>query len=378
MPKSATPGADRFFRKYRAMVRENQLIAAALKKRWPRDSQRAHVAGYGVGLKNDRPAAVFLVRKKVPAAKLAKADVLPAFITVGGRKVPTRVTATGRNTLYATPIGHNEQNIESYHTAGQGDWKMGTQITPYLPHMSTPYPDGTAGARVHTAGKRDEHWLLSCGHVLQKAGFDIAQAEKNRKDVVKTPADLNHYVGSVSRVAPFSSADAGIVECAGAQVELLNIGKPAAMQFPLPGMWVQKSGRTTGVTYSRITEVSVQSPKTKYPDNKLYGLAGCFRVKNSCTWDANVKVNPGAPRDLFGWKGDSGSLIVAGKPDSPGVFGVPRLQDEYDRGSAADRRKIRDKWERAALGLLISGDDTSTYGQEISWAAVSLNILLDE
>jgi hypothetical protein len=80
-------------------------------------------------------------------------------------------------------------------------------------------------------------------------------------------------------------------------------------------------------------------------------------------------------RDKFAASGDSGSLIVVGKPGKHD-YGESGLQRIYDNASAQQKRMIDEKYEKATLGLLVAADEKYAYGQRISVAPTALGATL--
>jgi len=124
---------------------------------------------------------------------------------------------------------------------------------------------------------------------------------------------------------------------------------------------VMKSGATTGLTFSHIV-----SSTGELKDEKLkVTLEGAFLIDNYCPDNPDLPatkygdpakdpdLKPTQAKNLFGWKGDSGSLIVVGNPD--GMLAVKGTEVHYELYNQSDkdkRQRAYDKYYKAALGLL--------------------------
>jgi hypothetical protein len=385
--------SEQFRRLYQKKVRRERELAKELNRRAHTFFRKKHVVGFGVGSKHGQFAAIFYITRKVANARLAAKDRLPRSVRVGNKRIPTDVVAVGRTTECAgPPIGDSNENRKSYHVELAGDWKMGTQIRSFMPEPgggggSLLYT-GTSGARVIRVDKKgkptgEPPLVLSCAHVLFYNKCEVAQAEKDRDPQPRPPGKDHNYVGDVLEVADMSTADAGVFECSGALREIMHIGEPKEPVTPTVGLYVQKSGRTTGLTWGKIagTNITKKLDKKEAYDGKDHTYTGMFQIENKCIQDpaGPGKLPPGenVPPNLFGWLGDSGSLIVAGKPNAPGEFGDPVQQKKYNDADDVEKGKIRQTYERAALGLFCLKDTTHISGQEIALALKALNIKLD-
>ena len=363
-------GLDDFEREARRIRKEQTDLRDALRPRQEEFLAKKHVVGYGIGRVNNKPVVRFFVERKVSQKRLLSKDRLPRWVIIKKRRVPTEVVAVGRvQLLAATPIGDPAENDRDYRKNGQGTWKMGTKISVRLDLGGGNFAvlGGTSGCLVREKGGGNGPWMLSCAHVLGLKGSEVAQ-HTEFKDPSGTP--LNNYVGDVTEIAKERYWDAGLVECSGASNEIINIGAPKALhdEAVYDGIYVQKSGATTGVTWGQVTEVlAVLRIDRGQPSERTF--EDCFAITNRC--DQKPILNPQtvsvAALNKFAWKGDSGALVVFGKSDSQGAFGKPGegLQKRYDRADANEKAKIIDKYDKAALGLLIAASNTAAYGQEL-------------
>lgn len=328
-----------------------------------------HVTATAVGRRGADVVAVFYVDERVPQSKLPKRERIPPWILVNRRKIATDVVEAGRPQFWAAAIGDPASNQKSYRNNGAGNWEMGTRIQIFGGGSS--FGSGTSGARVKKKGTSDLR-MLSCSHVLSTAGADVAQWEKNRSSATV----LNNHAGQVTQVLDLKDGvDAGIAECAGNQREILGIGLPRGPQPPTVGMFVQKSGASTGLTWGKI-ETTGGTAEARVAGGKP--MNGIFAIPNKCTQQpAGAKLEAGVPKNSFGWKGDSGALVVVGKANESEAFGEFDLQGTYNSASDDEKKKIRDKWMHAALGLLIGGDEKNAYAQEIQLGLDGLAIELD-
>lgn len=374
MPPRHLTASERFDKLYRELLQQQSHVVRALKIHAKSYLRKKHVVGFGAGRRFGEFVPVFFVDKKVPERILAPKDRLPRWVKVGRKNLRTDVIAVGAPADFTEPVGDPTDNRKSYRVNGNGDWQMGTKIQIFANHGIDVKGSGTSGARVRSIANPGEPPLaISCAHVLKVPGWDVAQADENRK----IPKPLNNFVGGVKKVLD-GKIDAGSFECAGALQEVLHVGKPKPPQKPLAGMYVQKSGAATGLTYGKILAVGQKKAKVQ---GKWAEQDGVFLVENSCPQNPRdpSKLPAGVPDGRFAWHGDSGSLILLGKPGNPALFGETSLglQHEYDIGSAAEKQKIVDEKYGAALGLLIAGSDDTVYGQDIELVLGALKVRLD-
>jgi hypothetical protein len=368
-------------------ARQKEELAAVSKAIDHRESEflgKRHVIGFGLSVLADKPVVRFYVDKKVRLSRLSTKDRIPRWLVVQGRRIKTQVMAIGKTPrLTSTTLGDPTDNDKNYHVDGAGTWRMGTKISVFVgggvTSQSLPVGSGTSGCLVKQTQGGGGPWMMSCAHVLFQDQADVAQQEEDRDRTV-SPTKLHNFVGGVLTLSTDKFVDAGLVECEGASKEILNIsGAPKSPQTDCiyPGVYVQKSGATTGVTWSKIGDVML---RMKF-ENELFPasstlrhqtLRGVFQIDNSCP---QQPPNPGAVTvagavGKFGWSGDSGSLIVVGKTDAPGTFNNPGegLQKAYDRATPAHQAEIVAEFDKAALGLLVGADETLAYGQDIELA----------
>jgi hypothetical protein len=89
-------------------------------------------------------------------------------------------------------------------------------------------------------------------------------------------------------------------------IAIRDVGFPSSTPVePMMGMAVQKSGRTTGLTFGEITKVNLtlEVPGTEYACGEL-------------TLDEQFEIEPTAPSTVWSMNGDSGSVVLdmAGHP----------------------------------------------------------------
>jgi|SRR5580693_26832 hypothetical protein len=383
--------SEQFAKNWTRAARRDRTLGRELARRANAFYKKKNVVGFGIGTKMNRECVIFFVTRKEARYKLNPKDRLPRWIAVGKRRVITDVIGVGKSRLTVS-IGDASDNQKSYHAAGTGSWKMGTEIRCFTQCQASPARDpqpvsvGTSGALVKSAASpSDPPLMLSCGHVLLKPAVDVAQAKEDRVPPCQGAANLKNFIGGVKDLAQIATADAGIVECADGLSEIILIGKYKLPQEPLEGLNVQKSGRTTGLTHSKITIKECERKLTLPPPlNKLFGVdeviyKGLFAVdvvcKDSPALPANQTLKPKEAVDKFSWEGDSGSLIVAGGGEAH-HWGDKDLDDTYEKADAAGKKTIDDKWQNAALGLQVLQDDKYSYGQRISLALKALSVEL--
>ena len=240
---------------------------------------KKNVVAVGVGYKEtrgvitDEPSIVVSVEKKVPLAQLAEADIVPQAVD----DVKTDVLETGLITAWQAPTGK---------------WR------PAPGGVSIGHINITAGTLGCLVLKGDELFILSNNHVLAdsnlgKKGDPIIQPGKHDGGtladqiaileefvsidfgtspptcpVAKTVEQLLNAIakgiGSSHRVVSYQESEGeNRVDAALARplsldlVErrILNIGVPKGSREATLGTNIKKSGRTTGFTTGRITQI---------------------------------------------------------------------------------------------------------------------------
>ncbi|MDP3297546.1 MAG: hypothetical protein Q8N09_08155 [Thermodesulfovibrionia bacterium] len=205
---------------------------------------------------------------------------------------------------------------------------------------------GTLGALVQATNIQ---YILSNNHVLARTnkgviGEDIIQpglidqnpvCYKDYNDVV---ADLSKFVPISFKRGTTNKVDAAIAEVRSGAVDpsgsILHIGEVSSSTVqPVLNMPVQKSGRTTGLTYGTVTAVNVIVDVTY---NKTCGIGS-----QKARFIGQIMIGPAG----FSASGDSGSLIV--EDCSP-----------YPR----------------AVGLLFAGSNTVTVANPIDYVLTSLGV----
>lgn len=295
---------------------------------------RPNVVATGVGFKEvqgrrtSELAIVCSVTTKVPASRLARAELVPQV--VGG--VPTDVMATGPIRALA-PAG-GDAGVDHDRTA---------RLRPAPGGAGVGHRDisaGTLGCLVHDRDDPDAVLLLSNNHVLahgdsaapgdpilQPAPFDggrdpedrIATLERYVPVVMsEQPSEcalagsaarlinaLAAVMGSGSRLRVVSSASAdNLVDAALARPlepglvtdDILGLGTPTGVARAELGTSVTKSGRTTGVTASEIVQVDVTasvlygSESARFTDQLMAGAMSRGGDSGSVVLDGEHRV----------------------------------------------------------------------------------------
>jgi len=252
---------------------------------------RGNVVGVGVGFKEtvegltDELAVVVNVARKLPLAQLAESDKVPGDLA----GVKTDVIETGRFLAGQASTTAETQN------STKGRWRPTIS-----PGVSMGHTDVTAGTFGCLVRRGSDLFILSNNHVLAnvnnaQAGDDIIQPGRydggRLEDNVATLAEfipidfggdsasctiattleklLNfaaEALGSKHRLMAYqTSPGENLVDAALARplnptqfsTEIHKIGTPAGVAEATLGTSVQKTGRTTGHTQGRITQIDV-------------------------------------------------------------------------------------------------------------------------
>jgi hypothetical protein len=290
-----------------------------------------NVVGIGVGKRyingkpSDQHCVRFYVEKKLPKAAIPDEFMLPSKV----RGIPTDVVETGLFHAFASQPKERQFLRPARPGCSVGFAFSGPNAGSVMA--------GTFGAVVE---KNGQQFILSNNHVLANenalpkgsAIFQPGLADKN---------DPGH--GQIAKLSDFVALHANQpnkVDCAIAlitanklvsprvmpKVNKLKSGQPVAAA---DGMGVEKTGRTTGYSTGKITDVSA-TMKVKY-DLGMLTFADQILIVGS--------------KGAFSGAGDSGSLIVERKSKRP-------------------------------VGLLFAGSATSTMANHIEDVLGALNVTI--
>ena len=333
------------------LLAKKQAVEQFLKAAEPRAAMRAsfasvrpehNVVGVGVGTKlveghsNGAPCVRFYVERKVAKESIPPEHLLPETIN----NIETDVIETGRFVAFQLAV-----------VAARPKRDPRSRIRPAQPGCSTGFQftgdqagflmAGTLGAIVVRTGekkKSNKEYVLSNNHVLANEGQLPLGSAIFQPGLLDDGNAATEQIAKLSEFVPLTSQP-NDVDCAIAEVlddsmvraSILSIGR-LADSTPLDateGMAVEKSGRTTGFTTGKVTDLSA--------DVRIKYDSGTFTFQNQII----VEGNPGP----FSQPGDSGSLIVA-----------------------RDQRK--------AVALLFAGSDTHTIANPLAKVLSALNISL--
>lgn len=215
---------------------------------------------------------------------------------------------------------------------------------------------GTLGALVEDAG--GVQYILSNNHVLGRSNLAVVGDPVNQPGMIDQNCQQNGVVANFSqliplqfakgRVRPVNLVDSAMAQAIAGAVSseglILDIGPISGSTLSVvPGMAVQKSGRTTGHTIGVVQAIDV-SVSVGYSKE-------CGGAANQVAYFQNqIRIGDGT----FSDSGDSGSLILeSGTADS--ANGLPR-----------------------AVGLLFAGDSSSTLANGIGNVLSALNVSMVE
>jgi hypothetical protein len=184
---------------------------------------------------------------------------------------------------------------------------------------------GTLGALVMRDGTE---FILSNNHVLARVDQAKAGEAIVQPGLVDSACTPGATVANFTQAVPLQNssktavADAALAQVVAGQVDpsgaILQLGAvDCGMAQPAPpanttvapavGMPVAKSGRTTGLTCSTISEIAVDNVKVQYPN--ACGSSSTFTV----TFNNQVVIED----PTFGNPGDSGALLVNANTAQP-------------------------------------------------------------
>lgn len=176
--------------------------------------------------------------------------------------------------------------------------------------VSVAHPEITAGTFSCKAidTETEEILGLSNNHVISPHWPELQVVQVDDPTLQPGPADkgtLDDQVGEVDRWIPVlkdvpNLVDVGAFRSEQLSEQVLEVGKPDALIEAFPGEHVLKSGRSSGITYSRIL-----------------GCNATIEVEGwgTCIFDDQIVVSPG-----FMIPGDSGSIVL--DADTHRVVGI--------------------------------------------------------
>ena len=240
---------------------------------------KKNVVACGVGYKEtegvmtDEPCVVVSVEKKVPLAQLAEADIVPKAVD----DVKTDVLETGLITAWQTPtqkwrpapggvsLGHI--NITAG-TLGCLVLKGGELFILSNNHVLADTNRGKSTDRIIQPGKHDGGTLADQIAILEEfVPIDFGTGPPTRPTAQAVEQLLNAIargVGSSHRLVSYQESkgenrvDAALARPLSLDLverRILNIGVPRGSRGATLGTNIKKSGRTTGFTTGRITQI---------------------------------------------------------------------------------------------------------------------------
>lgn len=280
-----------------------------------------NVVGIGVGHKRvgmtrtDKPAIIIFVEKKVPAANLRRSQKIPHkidgldtdVVEIGRVRLLDRVMRI-RPALPGSSIGHYKISAGTFGALVK-DSKTGEKLILSNNHILANASNGSDGrARAGDA-------ILQPGpHDGGRPSDKIAELVRYIP-LIRTPQQSDCPVAAgvagignrfIRLLRPAYelrfykyTRDTNIVDCAVARPlndglvgeELLELGPVAGVGEAREGLWVQKSGRTTGVTSGLVTAMGVT-------------------LKVNLSDDESAWFSDQVVADVMCQPGDSGSLVI--------------------------------------------------------------------
>lgn len=285
------------------------LVSAGL-VRWLEGPAQAYLAdpnvvGVGLGEKiragarTDEIAIVFHVRRKLAAP----GDIL----TVGSVALPAEVTVDGR--VYPTDVLESAVRLCDGVSPGLGARRRRQPaIAPGLSigNVGATVSFGTSGAIVRHR-PTGQLALLSCGHVLTRFDGTKGVSQPGGGDNGDPERD---WFGDVLASFTDSDGDGAIAAIERRTIEPRIFGLGVAVEAvaaPQLGMRVVKAGRTTGITFGRVSKpMHVQS--IPFPGE-------VFPVNTTCCEIEMLPAPPAGESPAVAQPGDSGSAWMLLGPD---------------------------------------------------------------
>ncbi|MFO7447218.1 MAG: hypothetical protein R6W90_12690 [Ignavibacteriaceae bacterium] len=309
------------------LSKDNPVISAAIKVQEKHTAElmsMPDVVGTAVGLTEDgRPCILVLTKTDVKANALAKgqANPLPEVL----ENLPVEIMVTGEIVAFGgkppgggTGISYTAKQTPPIQLGTSGGWGY---------DLANGYCcGGTLGSLISSGGKQ---YILSNYHVLEA---DIVAGGNNRVaqtgDPVIQPGliDISCNINNSQNVAtlvkrsslPGSNVDAAIAEVIPNMVRtdgaILGIGTLSSNTVAAAiNQAVKKSGRTTGLTRSKISGLNA-TISVSY-ENECAGGAAFTK-----TFTGQIVISNKASKFLAG--GDSGSLMVEDVTTNPRAIGL--------------------------------------------------------
>lgn len=301
-----------------------QMVMAVQDRETPALMRMNDVVGTATGLTEDgQPAILVFVKTDEGAQSLRKADsngkgAIPASI----ESIPVVVEVTGEFKALGKPSGttvnHKTKQTPPIQLGTSGGWRY-DQANGYC-------CGGTLGSLIQKGGYQ---YILSNYHVFES---DIVAGGNNRVATTGDPIiqpgliDVGCNAANAQDVAtleehsslPDSKVDAAIAQVISGMVRtdgaILEIGTLSSSTVAASiGQLVKKSGRTTGLTRSKVSGLNA-TISVAY-DNECAGGEAFIK-----TFTGQIVIANKASKFLAG--GDSGSLMVEDVNTNPRAIGL--------------------------------------------------------
>lgn len=295
---------------------ETKACEDALQRHGDALLQKANVVGVGVGRKvvggeeQDELCVTVFVREKVPLSALRKRDRIPERVD----NVPTDVIETGEIVAYARTerlrpcppgmsIGHVDVTAGTFGCVVQD--AIGRRLILSNNHVLAAANDATPGDALLQPGRIDGGTLDDViGRLLRFVPIDFDGSPSScpfASAIVGLLNAISRFWGRRSRfVTTISPERANWVDAAvglpdregDVEAEILEVGTPVGTEPAAVGLEVTKSGRTTGTTQGRVTQIAAT-------------IRVSYGAGRSATFTDQVVIADGQ----FSAPGDSGSAI---------------------------------------------------------------------
>ncbi|MGI6425720.1 MAG: hypothetical protein ACOX2A_11120 [Tepidanaerobacteraceae bacterium] len=291
-----------------------------------------NVVGLGFGYKiikgrtTNKPAVIVLVKEKLPEEKILSRELVPKTLS----DIPTDVIEVGEVRLLAArterarpakpgmSIGHHKVTAGTFGALVK-DERTGEPLILSNNHVLANATDGTDGKSqlgdpilqpgVHDGGTSQDviahlERFIPISKNVVSSNCTIANKLERGINKILDIIKPNYQVSFVKRTNAKNMIDAAVAKPVKAEYvasDIVGLGEITGIDEPKIDMTLQKSGRTTGITSSRINALDVTIKVMLGPDEEA-------------TFYDQILTAPMAQ------PGDSGSIVVSNEMKAVGLL----------------------------------------------------------